>query len=370
MKVILFVRWPIGGIRTYIRYIYSNPAFSSVEFTLIAPELSDSSYFYNAFEGKSFKYIPTENSPQSLFRAFLSEIRSKHYDLVHSHGFLSATLGAPVAKYYKVPHLLTSHDVLFENQFSGLKGTIKRKLTEKTLQMVDLIHTVSMDGKRNLQEFYPTLRPEGIRAILNGIDSEMFREVLTRDLKGELGLPGDTLLVGFFGRFMSQKGFKDLVKAVILLNHNQGRPVHVVSFGWGGFIREEQQAIDEQGLTEYFHFLPHTDDMAASLRGVDCVAMPSLWEACPLLPMEALSVGVPLIASDCIGLREVVADTPAMVFAAGNPEALAARLEEFMTRESELTRTFANFRETALDRFSVTNTVRATAEMYQEVAIQ
>ena len=52
------------------------------------------------------------------------------------------------------------------------------------------------------------------------------------------------------------------------------------------------------------------------------LAVPSLWEALPLLPMEAMVAGVPVLGTDCIGLREVLRDTPSRVVRAGEVGAL------------------------------------------------
>jgi glycosyltransferase involved in cell wall biosynthesis len=56
--------------------------------------------------------------------------------------------------------------------------------------------------------------------------------------------------------------------------------------------------------------------------------MPSLWEACPLLPMEAMCAGVPVLGSDCIGLNEVLAGSPSCIVPAGDEAALAAAIRQ------------------------------------------
>jgi len=53
------------------------------------------------------------------------------------------------------------------------------------------------------------------------------------------------------------------------------------------------------------------------------LVIPSLWEASPLQPMEAMAAGIPVLGTDCIGLREVLADTPSRMVRAADPAALA-----------------------------------------------
>jgi len=59
---------------------------------------------------------------------------------------------------------------------------------------------------------------------------------------------------------------------------------------------------------------------------LDVVVMPSLSEACPLLAMEAMVVGVPVIGSNCIGLREVLSHTPSVMVPPEDSLALAKAL--------------------------------------------
>ncbi len=79
--------------------------------------------------------------------------------------------------------------------------------------------------------------------------------------------------------------------------------------------------------------------------------MPSLWEACGLLAMEALVSGVPLIGTDCIGLREVIRDTPGMTVPIKDGLAIADALYREINCPSR--QRFEAFREEAATRFEV-----------------
>ena len=79
--------------------------------------------------------------------------------------------------------------------------------------------------------------------------------------------------------------------------------------------------------------------------------MPSLWEAYPLLPMEAMCMGVPVLGTDCIGLREVLGETPSMVVPALDSEALAQAL--LKATVDPWTEAAAAYTPTAHQRFDV-----------------
>jgi glycosyltransferase involved in cell wall biosynthesis len=91
-------------------------------------------------------------------------------------------------------------------------------------------------------------------------------------------------------------------------------------------------------------------DVRPLLRQLDLLAVPSLWEASPLLPMEAMTAGVPVLGTDCIGLREVLRDTPSRVVRAGDEEELARGLRAALANPwTELARDFAPFARARFD---------------------
>ncbi|MGB2136884.1 MAG: glycosyltransferase family 4 protein, partial [Flavobacteriaceae bacterium] len=238
--------------------------------------------------------------------------------------------------------------------------------------LADIVNPVGKDAASNFIDTFPGLNSRGrVKGIRNGVEAECFLLDGFRDLRNEASIPSDALVLGFFGRFMAQKGFGLLVDAVGKLNRESiGRPVHVCCFGWGGFIREEQAEIRSRGLESFFHFFPATDLMAEAIRGVDVVVMPSKWEACPLLPMEVMISGRPLIASNCIGMKEVIADSPAMVFDVGSLDGLLEKIRLFSANQDAFQLESNRFREEAASRFDVSQTSSRLANLFNDVLVK
>jgi glycosyltransferase involved in cell wall biosynthesis len=331
---------------------------------LVTPLGENLSVVRSAFAGGSLDHVERGTRAMDLGLSVLRTVHQWKPDLIHSHGFTSAAVAEPIAVLTRTPHLLTAHDVLLDAQFIRASGAIRRWGMRRLLASVDHVMAVGQDALVNLQEFAPSLRHRNAAsAVRNGIETGAFLGQEIRDLRRERDLDEGVLLLGFFGRFMAQKGFRLLAEAVREVR-KRGRDVQVACFGWGGFIREEQAMLRHEGLEAYFHFFPHTDVMAAALRGVDAVVMPSRWEACPLLPMEAMVAGVPLIASDCIGLREVIEDTPALAFRSGDGQALAQRIEILASERHALRQSAEDFREQAAQRFDVRHTAAGLARIY------
>lgn len=371
-NILLVVRWPGGGIRTFMRYVYRNFDPGKWRFTIIGPETSGLRLLMEDLEGQNIVFVPVSGIP-AAGKGFLQiaccvrhELSRVDYDIVHSHGFTSGVSSAIPSFLNRIPHLMTSHDVINKNQFTGVKGAVKREGMSGFFSLIDTIQSVSYDAQANLFSFFPNLKKKGKCIVIpNGIEVERFLAAEPRNIKKELGLMNDDFIIGFFGRFMSQKGFRFLVDAIELLNAREEkllrRPI-VVSFEDGGFIPREKRLIKEKGLGGNFHFMPFTPNVAGTIKGMDVVAMPSLWEACGLLAMETLVCGTPLIASNCIGLREVVRNTPAYIVEKGDSHSLSMALLSEMEYSRKVY--FENYKSKAAEKYNVTKTSNLLSELY------
>jgi len=332
-RILLIVRHPVGGIRTFFRYVYRTFGSEKYQFTLVTPDLPETRVLLEDLRELDLIYIPVDKnvSNRELLRIVTKTIRNKPFDLVHSHGFTSGACSIVGALSKRTPHILTCHDVFTQRQFIGLKGLVRKAALGMMLSMIDCIHCVSHDARDNLLAYLPILElyKRKVIAIPNGIEVEPFLNAEKRDLRRERGLPSAGVLIGFFGRFMSQKGFRYLVDALEQIKKEQNLPREPLILAFGehdGFIREEKEDVKKRGLAGSVLFLPFVQEVASTLKGLDVVAMPSLWEACPLLALEAMVAGVPLVGTDCIGLREVLRNTPAHVVPAKNSLALSEAL--------------------------------------------
>ena len=340
-RVLLVICWPVGGIRTFIRYVFTNFDRSRYILTILAPDQPELRTLLDDLRDLDVTYVPVHYAPRQpgFLLSVIRTILLGKYDLVHSQGFMAGAYSTIPARLSRTRHIMTSHDVLLPGQFLGLKGLLKRKLLAFLFSKIDVIQSVSDDASRNLIENIPNLGEYDGKCITirNGVDVDRFSRPESRNLRKELDLPDDTFLVGFLGRFMAQKGFRYLVDAfeILLAITDLPRKPVIVATGFGGFIREEKDYLKGKGLEDHVHFLAFSPNIAPVLKGLDVVAMPSLWEACGLLAMEAMVAGVPVIGTDCIGLREVLRDTPSRMVRAANSTELARAIEAEMKSPSK-----------------------------------
>lgn len=368
MRVVVFAKHPGGGIRTYFSYVYGDKAQRDNTFSLVTPESKALQALVGPRPNVEIAAQSSDNLAMLLI-ALLKQVTKVRPELVHSHGFTAGLLAAFPLWLFRIPHVITTHDVFMPGHFHGRFGMLKKWLMARLFSLADMINPVGKDAASNFIDTFPGLDSRGrIKWIRNGVEADCFLVDSVRDLRNEAGIPRDALVLGFFGRFMAQKGFGLLVDAVERLNRDSNeKPIHVCCFGWGGFIREEQADIRSRGLESFFHFFPATDLMAEAIRGVDVVVMPSKWEACPLLPMEVMISGRPLIASNCIGMKEVVADTPAMVFEVGSLGGLLEKIRLFGANQDAFQLESDRFRQEAAMRFDVSQTSSELVDLFNSV---
>lgn len=367
MKVLLTARQPGGGIRTFFRYIYSQEIFNDVSLTIVAPDFELSGYLDKHIPPNRFKATYIKPSNFALLRAVREKLQEESFDLVHSHGFSAGVMTEVAGVGVGIPHLMTAHDVFRPEQFSGIQGWLKQHFLSMLFRRVSRIHTVTRSAGENFTDFMPWVPTDRVETILHGVDAEYFRCGQCTDLRALLELPEDRPLIGYFGRFMAQKGFRTLVDAIGLIASSveAGRVPHVVTFGWGGFIREDYQYLKERGLSEYFHQLPGTDAMPDMLKSVDMVAMPSRWEACGLLAMEALCAGVPIIGTNCVGLRDVLDGTPGVMIPPLSSDALAKAILDYVERPNRAD--FEKYQPIACKRFAVARPAASLRRLYADM---
>jgi glycosyltransferase involved in cell wall biosynthesis len=373
-RVLAVLRWPVGGIRTHIAYDYPALLEAGYRFTFVGPADRAFRAFAGQFatwDGVEFVEAPLRGEHCRLLSTAWPLLRSGRFDLIHSHGVTAGAQMALANIRRGVPHVMTMHDVFRPGHADGILGRSKLWVADRLLGGCDAVVALGEDVRQNLVEYLPRLRASGCRLerIPLGIDTDRFCQPVPDEenwLKDKLGLDESAFLMGFLGRFMEQKGFLPLLEALALLaGRATARRFHLVAVGSGDCERRYRARMESLGLGEHVTFLQFVPDVAPTLRQLDLVVMPSLWEAAPLLAMEALCAGVPLLGTSCIGLRELLHGSPSVVVPPDDAAALADALAEAIRRPwPDAARAYAA---TARERFSARRSSRQLRQLFDEL---
>jgi mannosyltransferase len=211
--------------------------------------------------------------------------------------------------------------------------------------------------------------------ILHGIDTDRFAPLAPAEraaLRRRLGLPEEGLLVGCYGRIRAQKGTDVFVEAMADL---AARHAHLTALVMGratekhqGFERDLRARVEALGLSERIRFLPEVPvgEMADWYAALDLFVAPQRWEGFGLTPLEAMSCGVPVVATTVGAFPELVEDgvTGALV-PPGEVGAMADAAGRYLAEPALLLEASAAARAHVLDRFRIEAEARAVVAVYR-----
>ncbi|WP_320672295.1 glycosyltransferase family 4 protein [Patulibacter defluvii] len=202
----------------------------------------------------------------------------------------------------------------------------------------------------------------------NGIDTAAFAPPSAAErqaARAALGVPGEQPLALFLGWDWERKGGRLLLEAVAELR-GRGRPLVAAVVGAAD---EARRTAAELGVAEALTVVEPTDRIRDLYAAADLLAAPSAAEGMPFAVLEALSCGLPVVASDIPSHRVTADGLPACLIVDRRPAALAGGLEEVLawSPQQRAERT-ARTREGVVARRSLDAWSAALLDVYDELA--
>ena len=185
-------------------------------------------------------------------------------------------------------------------------------------------------------------------------------------LRRELDLPGGARLVGAAGRLVWQKGFGNLVVAMpdVIARVPDAR---LIIAGEGPLWRELEARAGAAGVAERVRLVGFQSDMPRFLTTLDVLVVPSVREGFPMITLEAMALGVPIVATAIDGIAEqITPDREGLLVAPGEPAALARAIVAVLEDRALAARLGAAGRRRA-NEFDLRRTLAATRRVYAEL---
>lgn len=232
--------------------------------------------------------------------------------------------------------------------------------------LIDRIVAVAEAVKDVLVDF--GVPPEKVCVIRSGVDESLFApKPADPALRAKLGLPEGVPVVGKIANASPWKGQTVLLEAAALLAR-KGRPAHFLFAGRdtdGDWLRGE---VARLGLGERTTLLGFRTDVPDLLSCLDVSVNAAVrGEGLSGALRESLAMGVPVVASDVAGNRELLGEEGGALFPPGDAAALAERVEWVVDHPGEARAAAARWREERLRDFSLDNTVAETDSLYREL---
>ncbi len=243
---------------------------------------------------------------RTLF-SYVRLFRREAFDLVHTHNPKVNVLASAAARIAGVPRVVSTLHGLYSHE--GQRAAVRRLwrgFESVGARFADLVLCQSAEDVRTAR-WRRIVPDESLRRLGNGVDlrrfdARRFRSEDSAALRRRFGIAADERVVGFVGRLVREKGVEDLLAACRRLPRTRVLLVGPDERG------EKSDALDPRALRAApgVSWLGVRNDMPSVFATFDAFVLPSYREGFPRSLVESAAMGIPAIATDIRGCREVV----------------------------------------------------------------
>jgi len=250
-------------------------------------------------------------------------LRQEKFSVVETFTPDSNLLGLPIAWLMGVPVRIGSHHGRIQNAprwLERLHGRlINSQVTSALVAVSSRVKELAVTGEG--------IRPERVTLIPNGVDlppEDALSQEEIDQIRQALDLQPDVPVLISVGRLSRQKGHRYLLEAMPSVLERFSQAVLLI-VGDGPQRADLEQQANHLGLEASVRFLGTRDDICRLLAAADVFVLPSVSEGMPMALLEALGMGVAVVASNLTGIADVVEDgRHGLLTASGKPDSLAS----------------------------------------------
>jgi D-inositol-3-phosphate glycosyltransferase len=382
-----------GGLNVYVAQTATRMAELGVEVEIFtratsshlppAVELAPGVLVRNVVAGP-FEGLNKHDLPAQLCAFAAGALRVEaghepgHYDVVHSHYWLSGKVGWLVSQRWGVPLVHTAHTLAKVKNAALAEGDTPEPRTrvvgeERLVADADrLVANTGVEAQQLITMYGAD--PRAVVTIPPGVDLQQFTPGDQGMARAALGLRSDAVVFAFVGRLQPLKGPDVLLRATaeLLRRHAELRrriAVLIVGGPSGGEFRASLQDLAlHLGIDDVVRFLPSQggEALANVYRAANVLAVPSFNESFGLVALEAQACGTPVVAAAVGGLPVAVDDDVSGILLSGHDSAQwASALASVALEPQRLLRLAAAARRHAV-QFSWANTTESLLDTYAE----
>jgi glycosyltransferase involved in cell wall biosynthesis len=277
-------------------------------------------------------------------------------DVLHSHKYKTTAYSLLAAVGGRTPVVATYHNWLPETKALRIYGRIDKHVAKYCHACI----AVSLPVADELERFVVA---ERVVTIPNGIDVDAWNSAA-----GEARSRPGSWVVGFVGRPSEAKGLHLLLDAVAAIPEIDGRKVELLVVGDGPERPTFEARAGKADLAGRVTFAGAVFDVRSAYLRMDVLALPSRYEAFPMVILEAMAMRLPVIASDVGDVSKlVVTGETGVLLEANSAAAVAAALRALLADPARRAAYGENARRLVAARHSATAMARNYLEVYERV---
>ena len=283
----------------------------------------------------------------SVIKTLRRVVEEEHITVIHTHHRMAAFYVRLTRMYKYCRFINTSHNTFYN----------KRSLTRFAYKKASLVACGEM-VKKNLTSVFDL---ENVKVIHNAVkqftDEIVIDEVLKQDrVSGKY-------LIGNIGRLSEQKGMEYYIKAIpaVMKRHPEAQ-FYVIGSG------EYEEKLKDMSRGLPVKYLGYRTDIQNLMAQLDLIVLSSLWEGLPLTPIEAFSVGKPIVATGVDGTLEIVKNKEnGLLVKAKDVDGLAKRINWMIEHPDEKKKMEAQAKETFEKEFSFDILAKSYIDFYRSL---
>ena len=283
----------------------------------------------NIEKNDAFSYLP---HVEHAIEHFVSK-HSIKYDIIHSHYWLSGSIGLSLSIKWAIPHVSTFHTLAQKKMLArvGEYETNERLKVESTMaEYSDSIIISTQDEADTIKDIY-NISNNKLNVIPAGVDLNLFKPKDKVQSKAQLGFNTEKIILAV-ARLEPLKGLDILISAIYKIENNSDITLLIA----GDYLNNQNEferlktIVNGLDLTKNIKFLGNIDHnkMPIYMSAADVLVMPSYYESFGLAALEAMACGTPVITSRNSGAKTFIEQGRSGYLIPWNcPEHYAERLE-------------------------------------------
>jgi glycosyltransferase involved in cell wall biosynthesis len=317
--------------------------------------------------------IPRDPSPSQDIKALIALLRllrKKHFDIVHTHTSVPGFVGRLASWLARVPLRFHSAHGWPVTEFSGLGARLIFTPLEYLAGLISKRVICASHATATLGRRLHIAPAHKLVTICNGIDPEPFIVATEndsgKDLREELGIPPDWLLIGNINRLAPQKDNDSLVKAMVPLKQLlKGRPFALLLVGDGPDRKKLENLATSLGISEEVCFLGFRQDIPKILSALDIFVSPSLWEGLSISLLEAMAAAKPIVTTCIVPNAELIQhEVTGLLVPPKSPEQIAKAIVRFVEEPDLAQRCAIAARQRVLEHYTIDRMFQEMWDLY------
>ena len=237
-------------------------------------------------------------------------------DVVHSHTWYANGAGHLAKLLHGIPHVVTAHSLEplrpWKAEQLGGGYRVSSWIEKTAFEAADAVIAVSGGMRRDILRAYPSLDPDRVSVVYNGIDLDRWKPVDDADLVRRLGIDPDRPSVVFVGRITRQKGLPYLLRAARQLPPDVQLVLCAGAPDTPEILAEVQAGVaalaEERSGVVWIDRLLSQHELSAVLSVATTFVCPSIYEPLGIVNLEAMACGAAVVGTATGGIPEVVDD--------------------------------------------------------------